>query len=87
MSKVNFDTHDCIAKKREELKKANPDITYIRFDLSTIADTSTKSERREMTGQRIEYGYKHKKKNGEEIIKTEKSFVTHKYCPFCGKEF
>ena len=79
--------HDCISRVREELKAANPDmISWIRFDLSTIKDMSKKNGIN-MTGQRIEYAYNHKKKDGTVVEKTGKSFITHDYCPFCGKKY
>lgn len=78
--------HDCLTGIRKELKAANPDMGFIRFDLSSIRDiASTKGI--EMTGQRIEYSYQHKKRDGSTIVKTAKSFVTHDYCPFCGKKY
>ena len=40
-----------------------------------------------MTGQRITFNYTHTMRNGKQIEKTGKSFVTHDYCPFCGKKY
>lgn len=78
--------HDCLQKVREALKEADPKLTYVRFELSTIRDIDdNKSEPR--TGQAIEYGYNHTKKNGEVVTKSAKSFVSHEYCPFCGKKY
>lgn len=78
--------HDCISKVRKQLKDADPSLGWVRFDLSTIQDMSKKNGI-EMTGQRIEFSYKHKKKDGTEVEKIGKSFVTHAYCPFCGKKY
>ncbi|MGN6478314.1 MAG: hypothetical protein ACTHKV_13900 [Flavipsychrobacter sp.] len=78
--------HDCISKVREQLKAADPSLGWVRFDMSTIKDMS-KKDGINMTGQRIEYSYKHTKKDGTVIEKTGKSFVTHDYCPFCGKKY
>lgn len=78
--------HDCISRVRKELKDANPNIGWVRFDLSTIKGTATKTGI-EMTGQGIEYSYRHKKISGTTIEKTGKSFVTHDYCPFCGEKY
>ncbi len=78
--------HDCITKVREQLKNDAPEINWIRFDLSTIQNASIKNPINK-TGQRIEYGYTHKKKDGSTVEKVGKSFVSHKYCPFCGEEY
>jgi len=78
--------HDCISKVRTELKEANPDLGWIRFELSTIVNTSQK-ERIEKTGQAIVYSYEHTKKDGTKIQKTGKSFVSHSFCPFCGEKY
>ena len=78
--------HDCISRVRNELKEANPEMGWVRFDCSTIKDMKSKNGI-EMTGQRIEYSYKHKKKDGTEIEKIGKDFVTHDYCPFCGEKY
>ena len=78
--------HDCISRVRKELKDANPGMGWVKFSLSTIKDASDKDSI-EMTGQAIEYSYQHKKKDGTIIDKTDKSFVTHDYCPFCGKKY
>lgn len=77
--------HNCIDKKRKELMGETGKIKWIRFDLSTIRNTDGTGE--EMTGQRITYGYTHKKKDGTEITKEDKSYITHTYCPFCGKKY
>jgi hypothetical protein len=78
--------HDCITRVRKELKENNLDMGWVRFDLSTIKDISKKTGI-EMTGQRIEYNYQQKKKDGTTVEKIGKSFVTHDYCPFCGKKY
>lgn len=75
--------HDCISQVRKDLKKQDPEATYIRFELCTI-----RGEQEDiMTGQAITVGYNHTKRNGDVIDKPEKTFVTHDYCPFCGKKY
>lgn len=75
--------HDCISKVRTELKEQDKDATYIRFSLSTIRG----EEKDSMTGQEIVIGYNHTKRDGMVIDKPQKTFVTHTYCPFCGKKY
>jgi len=76
----------CNAKVRKGLMTNNSSITHIYFDLSNIQDIS-KSNPVIKTGQNIEVGYNHTMKNGEIRQKTRKSFVTHEFCPFCGKKY
>lgn len=78
--------HDCISKVRQQIKDANPSIGWVRFDLSTIRNESNLNGV-DKTGQRIEYSYKHTKKDGTVVEKTAKSFITHDFCPFCGKRY
>lgn len=78
--------HDCISKVRNELKNADPSLGYVKFDLDNIQDTSLKNGIK-MTGQRITFSYIHTMRNGKQVEKTGKSFVTHDYCPFCGKKY
>lgn len=77
--------HDCISKVRKELMNANPKIKTIHFELSTIANAD--GSKQGMTGQAIQYTWEEANKKG--IVKTQrlKTFVTHKYCPFCGKKY
>jgi len=79
------DTHDCISKVRARLKE-NSNIGWVRFSLSTIVSMDGK-DKINKTGQEIEYSYTHTKKNGEQVERTRKSFVTHTYCPFCGEKY
>ncbi|HHT23140.1 MAG TPA: hypothetical protein GXZ87_07515 [Bacteroidales bacterium] len=76
--------HNCISEIRENIKKMEPNVAYVRFDL---ADVHSDDCNVLMTGQRIDVGIKKKKRNGEEKIVNEKSFVAHNYCPFCGKKY
>lgn len=77
--------HKCVDKLRKKMMAESKSVKWIRFDLSDI--TTGDGKKSGMTGQRIEYGYTHKKKDGTEVEKQEKSFVTHKFCPFCGKKY
>lgn len=63
-----------------------PEVQWVRFDLSTIRDIS-RQDAINKTGQKIELAYKHTKRDGTVITKTQKSFVTHSFCPFCGEEY
>lgn len=78
--------HDCIAELRKQMMQADERLKWVRFDLSTIVDADARNPEYK-TGQRIEYGYVHTKKDGSKVEKQEKSFITHKYCPFCGKKY
>lgn len=80
--------HDCTPKIRKKLIKKDPRLVSVRFDLSNIVTwEQNKVIAKNQTGQRAWLQFKHKKKNGEETIKEEKSFITHSYCPFCGKKY
>ena len=79
-------THDCISIVRQQLKDADPTLGWVKFELSTIQDLS-KRDGLKKTGQAISYSYIHTKKDGTAVEKTAKSFVTHDYCPFCGKKY
>jgi hypothetical protein len=59
---------------------------YVKFKLSTIMDMARKSQIKK-TAQEVEIGFDYTNKKGETKPKTEKSFVTHIYCPFCGEKY
>lgn len=82
-TKMKTNHADCINKVRESIKNEGPHIKWVSFDLSTISDGKIGN----MTGQRITVGYTHTNKHGVEVQKEEKSFITHIYCPFCGKKY
>lgn len=73
----------CIDKVRKEVMEANPEIKHIRFKLTTIYN----GKRSDITGQEIEITEEVTKKDGSKKMKNSKSFVSHTYCPFCGKKF
>lgn len=77
----------CLEKIRKQIIKNN-NANYVRIDLSTIAvrfeDGTSMGD---VTGQRIEIGYNHAKRDGTIQRKEKKSFVTHDFCPFCGNEY
>lgn len=40
---MNKETHDCIGKLRTQMMQNNEDLTWVRFDLSTIVNSDTPS--------------------------------------------
>lgn len=76
----------CIAKVRAGIMSNNDAITAVYFDLTNIEDVSKRNGVRK-TGQKIEVYYNHTMKSGEVREKKRNSFVSHEYCPFCGKKY
>lgn len=78
---------NCIEETRSKLiesLKAN----YVRIDMSTISVTEEgKTIKENLTGQRIEVGYNHVKKDGGVKRMEKKSFIAHAFCPFCGVKY
>lgn len=75
---------ETIRKNIIQNEKAN----YVRIDCSTIlVRLENGKEIENATGQRIEIGYNHIKRDGSTQKKERKSFITHKFCPFCGKKY
>lgn len=72
----------CLNRIRKNAKKDDPEITFVDFECSSIQRFTARPEKFK-TGQPIKI-YR-KTKTGNE--KATKSFVPHKFCPFCGKEF
>ncbi len=79
----------CLDKVRKQIMKASPELKYVRFDLSNIIswDENNKRSRYPKTGQRIVVGFDKKRKDGTVVSKEEKSFISHDYCPYCGKKY
>ena len=75
--------HNCIDKVTKQLMDADPALKTVRIGFSTITDGKTSN----MTGQPVEVSFEKKKKDGTTKTVYEKSFVTHDYCPFCGKKY
>lgn len=77
----------CLNEIRKNIifnEKAN----YVRIDCSTIRIRFQDGKDLEnVTGQRIEIGYDHIKRDGSIQKKERKSFITHDFCPFCGAEY
>ena len=76
------DVSKCITNIIKKARKLDPTIEWIDFELSTIqmfGETPVKYK----TGQPIKIC--RKTKTGNE--KTQKTFVAHSFCPFCGKQF
>lgn len=69
---------DCITKVRQQMKKDDPSLGWVKF---ILAGTNG------VTGQAIQYSETVTKRDGtkKEVIK--KSYVTHDFCPFCGEKF
>lgn len=67
---------------------SNEDANYVRIDCSTIRIRFEGGKDLEnVTGQKIEIGYNHVKRDGSIQKKERKSFIAHDFCPFCGKEY
>lgn len=80
--------HDCISKVRKEIMSESDSIKYVRFKLSGIRSfVNGKDVGENKTGQEIIVGHDKKKKDGTIQTKEEKTFITHTYCPFCGKKY
>ena len=78
----------CNAKVREGLMANNAAITSVYFDLSNIQSFErNKPVGGAKTGQKIEVYYDKVMKNGEVRNVKRNSFVSHDYCPFCGKKY
>lgn len=78
--------HDCLSKVREQIMKADPSVKWVRFNYGNIQDTAAKNPTIK-TGQGIEVGFVKTKRDGSKVDKTEKSFITHDFCPFCGLKY
>ncbi len=80
-----------MCKCLEEIRSniiANENANYVRIDCSTIrVRRDGMKDVENVTGQRVEIGYNQIKKDKSVIKKERKSFVTHDYCPFCGKKY
>jgi hypothetical protein len=81
--------HNCLEEIRENIMENDPEINYVYFKLSNIKtiNRETGAESKIKTGQAVEIGYNHIKKDGTMVRKSRKSFVTHTHCPFCGKKY
>lgn len=69
---------ECWNKVRKQLKDADKSLGWVRFGLVGPKGQS---------GQVIEYSQTIIKKDGSEKTVQKKSFITHDFCPFCGKKF
>lgn len=82
--------HLCLKNFSSDFIKEHPSVKWVKLSLSTIRHMSNKYIEAK-TGQEVTYQYEHTiksgKRKGEVELKTEKSFVTHSYCPFCGKKY
>ena len=76
----------CLQEIREAWMKENQDITGVIYDCYPVTNLSDPKSPKK-TAQRVEINYWYTKKDGSKIKKTQKSFVTHIFCPFCGKSY
>ena len=78
---------NCIEEVRKDLIEKNK-ANYVRIDMSTISVTEEgKTIKENLTGQRIEVGYNHIRRDGGIQRKERKSFISHVFCPFCGVKY
>ena len=78
----------CLDEIRSYIIANTENANYVRIDLSTIRTTiDGKTDKKDITGQRIEIGYKHTMRNGNVVQKERKSFVNHDFYPFCGTKY
>lgn len=78
---------NCIEEVRKKLIERN-NANYVRIDMSTISVTEEgKTLKENLTGQRIEIGYNHVRRDGGIQRKERKSFIAHIFCPFCGVKY
>lgn len=76
------DVVTCAKKIIGQWKKDDETITNAYFDLMNISRIGA-TPKRHKTGQHV--FITRKTKSGKE--KTQKTFMGHEYCPFCGKKF
>ena len=78
----------CIEDVRKNLIESL-NANYVRIDMSTISVTDNEGKRikEDITGQRIEVGYNHVRRDGGIQQKERKSFIAHQFCPFCGVKY
>ena len=78
----------CIEDVRKNLIESL-NANYVRIDMSTISVTNSDGKRTKenITGQRIEVGYNHVRRDGGIQQKERKSFIAHQFCPVCGVEY
>jgi ribosome-associated protein YbcJ (S4-like RNA binding protein) len=78
--------HNCLKELVEFWKEDDPNFIRAEFELSTIKQIRSGNGIR-MTGQSVHITEKYIKRNGEVTTRTRKTFVSHNYCPFCGKKY
>jgi hypothetical protein len=78
----------CLEEVRKNLIESL-NANYVRIDMSTISVTNGDGKRTKenITGQRIEVGYNHVRRDRGIQQKERKSFIAHQFCPFCGGEY
>ncbi|MFC0186025.1 hypothetical protein [Pseudarcicella hirudinis] len=77
---------DCLTKYRTWIIEEVPGANEVIFDLDNIKSEEGKKVTWK-TGQRLTIGKTKINKAGKRIDKTEKSWISHKFCPFCGKKY
>ncbi len=80
--------HKCLDRIRARVMGNNKAIKDMWFDLANIRSVAdNKIEGEEKTAQKIWVTETGTKKSGEKFEKQYTSFIAHKFCPFCGKEY
>jgi hypothetical protein len=83
---MSNEKHDCIGAIRTAMMQEDSTIKSVRFELSSIVSMDKRGGDFK-TAQEVSIVRKHTKKDGSVVDKTEKTFVTHQYCPFCGEKY
>lgn len=78
---------NCLEETRNKIiEKYNAN--YVMIDMSTISVTEEgKVLKENLTGQRIEIGYNHLRRDGGIKRMKKKTFIAHIFCPFCGIKY
>jgi hypothetical protein len=80
----------CVDKVRQELMTDDDTIYAIRFGLANVKTFNNYNKRGiSKTGQYLTIFFKDKKdRNGNsKPVRPKKTFISHDYCPFCGKKY
>jgi hypothetical protein len=78
--------HNCLKELGNMWKEDDPNFVAAEFVLVNIKTIGAKHNIRK-TGQSVILHEKYTQKNGKVIVRKTKTFVSHVYCPFCGKRY